>query len=439
MTMQNKSSTIENKNKGPVSDCLPILIFAAILFYIMYGIVLSELKGDLSDYNGHVYVYLATFTGESAIKGWMMAPYFLWHIVVLFFNKILLLPIETSAALSSSIFLTASYFITVFMISRWCDYSKISMKPSSCGFISFGMTILQPIWVSFLDAGSSRTAGTFSINPLYNPTQMAARPFALLSFMLVLDFLMIIESGSKEDVDAGHTIFFRTDRMHILVILSVTLLMSSIAKPVFAEMFIPSVGIIMLIGWFAKMPLKNGTAGKFFKNSLLPAFCSAIPCILSLLIQFLIYFIFGGSYESNGGFIITGFLEVWSFFSENIPLAVLFIMSFPILILVTDCKNFLKHSYGQLGLVCFTVGFLECALMGEGGDKLYHGDFIWPMSFGMLILWISALLHFLNMDKTASSGFTRFIVTVGWILFIIHVFFGLLFISDDLGWNLFIF
>jgi hypothetical protein len=64
-----------------------------------------------------------------------------------------------------------------------------------------------------------------------------------------------------------------------------------------------------------------------------------------------------------------------------------------------------------------------------------HGDFIWPMLFGMLLLWASALLHFLNMEKRASSKPARFIIILGWILILIHLHYGIIYIADVLGWD----
>ena len=432
----NNPSENRTTSDNNVSSFLPVLIFAVILSYFIYGITMKELPRDLSDLNGHVYVYLATFTGSDALEGWKMAPYFLWHAVVLFFNKILLMPVDVSASVTCSLFALGSYFVTAFMISRWCRHIERNITPLLLGFISFAFTVLQPVWIGFLDAGISRGLGSFSINPLFNPTHMAARPFALCCFMLVLDLFRIQSADEKKD---HITIFFDGSSKRISILLAVMLFLSATAKPVFAEMFIPAVGLIMLFRQLQAALKKDGSGKKYFLGCLLPTFCAAIPCIICILVQFSAYFLLGGSYGGGGGLIITDWLLVWSHFTENIPLSILFGMSFPILIIVTDLRNFIRTHEGILGMVSFGVGFLECALLGEGGDKLYHGDFIWPMLFGMLMLWAASLLHFLRMEKRGASVPARIIVYAGWILILIHLHYGFLYICEILDWSFFIF
>ncbi|MBP5553319.1 MAG: hypothetical protein J6X94_00450 [Lachnospiraceae bacterium] len=419
------------KKTRPVSEYLPILGFALVLCYFMYGVAIRELTGELSDYSGHVYVYIATFTGESALKGWMMSPYFLWHAVVLFFKTVLKLPVENSAAAASCVFYLASYFITVFMTEKWCSHNELRIPVTLTGFFSFALTMIQPIWISFLDAGASRSVGVFSFNPLYSPTHMAARPFALLCFMLVIDLWELSQSRGS--------FFFGLSRIKALVVLSVTLFISAAAKPVFAEMFIPAVGIMMLFECIFSF-VKNKESGKtYLKEFLLPAFCAAIPAIVFIFAMFFLFINMGGSYTDTEGVVITPFLQVWSIYSENIPLSMLFMMSFPIYILIIDSKNFLRSVAGKLGIISFVTGFLEAAFLGEGGDKLGHGNFIWPMMFGILLLWASAMLHFLTMEKKTSARFARFLICLGWILILIHVHYGFQYLFEVFGWDFMIF
>ena len=410
--------SISDKKTGPVSDRLPILGFALLLSYFMYRIVMHALPEELTDYNGHVYVYLATFTGGNPLRGWMMSPYFLWHSVTLFFRMVLKLPIEESAAASSCLFYLASYFITVFMTEKWCAHKGIRASVVFTGFFSFAMTMIQPIWIPFLDAGVSRALGVFSFNPLYSPTHMAARPFALLCFMLVAD-LFEIEGGSKPA-------FFGLNKKKTLILLAIARFISATAKPVFAEMFIPAVGILMLF---------RCRSVKYLKEYLIPAFVSALPTVVYIFVMYFLFVKLGGSYVDTEGVVITSFLQVWSNFSENIPLSMLFMMSFPIYILVIDCKNYLASNTGKLGTVSFIIGFLEAAFLGESGEKLLHGNFIWPMMFGILLLWASAMLHFLAMEKKTSSGFARVLIFIGWILILIHVHYGFQYFFEAGGWN----
>ena len=427
--MQTPGTKDQKHESSFFSESLIVMIFAALITYITYLVVITLSRQELSDYNGHVYTYITTFIGEDPLKSYMMSPYFIWHIIVLFFNRILFIPLERSAALCTIIFTLASYFITVFMIKRFCEFKKISASLNLISFSSFILTVLQPVWISFLDAGISRGVGSFTINPIYNPTHTTARPFALLCFMLVIDWWSLSESESGND-----TVFFSLSKTKTGILLSVMLFISSFAKPVFSMMFIPAVGIIMLARYISIL-IKKGKARDYFVNDLLKAFLIALPCIASLLYQVFIYYILGGSYEAINGIIITHWLEVWAAFSENIPLSILFSMSFPIFILVCDIRNYIKERFGPLSIVCFVTGFLQCALLGEGGEKFYHGNFFWQMMFGMLILWAGCLLHFFDMGKKAKTKGERMMIVTGWILLLIHLHYGFLYVAEVMEWT----
>ena len=410
------------------SDSLILILFAAVITYITYSLVITLAGQDLSDYNGHIYIYLTTFTGENALKGYMMSPYFLWHIIVLFFNKMLFLPLDVSAAVCTVIFTLASFFLTVFMTGKFCRYKGISASMPLISFTSFILTMAQPIWSRLFDAGISRNVGAFSPNPIYNPTQVAARPFALLCFMLITDWWRLSERDDS-------SVFFGSKKKQTGILLSVMLFISAFAKPVFAMMFIPSVGLVMIARLIGRAVKKND-APAYFKNNILMALLIALPCIAFILFQTLLFFALGGSYTSNDGIVITGWLEVWGAFTENVPLSLFFSMSFPLFILVTDFRNYIKEDFGSLGITCFAVGFLECALIGEGGNKLYHGNFMWQMMFGMLILWICTLLHFFEIGRRPTTKLSRIIIVIGWILLLIHLHQGFMYISEVLGWGI---
>ena len=249
----------------------------------------------------------------------------------------------------------------------------------------------------------------------------------LICFMLVLDILEL----SKD----RKAVFFGLNKNKTLILLSIVLFISATAKPVFAEMFIPAVGILMLVECIFAFRSKKENGKEYLTKFLIPAFIAALPAILFILIIYFLFFNLGGSYADSEGVVITSFLQVWAHYTENVPLSILFMMSFPIYILVIDSKNFLGSYVGKLGSISFIVGFLEAAFLGEGGDKLYHGNFIWPMMFGALLLWASAILHFLTMDKKASALFTRILICIGWILILIHVHYGFQYLFEVFGWN----
>ncbi|MCR4895606.1 MAG: hypothetical protein K5891_02405 [Lachnospiraceae bacterium] len=410
------------------NEKLIMLLPAAILFALMYRIVMRELQNPLSDMNGHVYVYILGFLQDGFWEGFKEVPYLLWHLPVLAMYRFLHIPLENGAGLVSGFFASFGYLVTYDLIRRFSEKKGLGIGPLTAAAVSFGFSVAQGIYVDFWDAGE-RFNGIFSMNPLHNPTHMAVRPFALLCFALVADLWAVTEEG-KEGT------FFPVERnvKKYRILLSVLLFFSAMAKPVFAEMFVPAVAFTMLARWIVKCIRKED--GKAYFGECLRMLLSAVPALLYILLQFLAYFAWGGSYGSDGGFTVTRWMEVWSLFSDNILLSVLCGMAFPIFMCVLSGRWFVKNAMGRLALTGYGIGLLEAALLGESGVKLSHGDFLWPMMCGMLLWWLVALLRLLELESAEreNAGSLRSVLLSGaWLLFLAHVIFGVIYLRSLMG------
>lgn len=108
-------------------DDLLVIFLGIILAYLMYLIVLSELSRTLSDYNGHTYIYLPLFKRDSWIEGWKAVPYCMWHLSVLGLNRLLHIPLETSAAYVSSLSQLFAYFVIYWMLRRFTEAKGVAL------------------------------------------------------------------------------------------------------------------------------------------------------------------------------------------------------------------------------------------------------------------------------------------------------------------------
>jgi len=407
---------------------LVAIILAILLSYLTFLVVLHDLPKTLADFNGHTYVYLPMFNMEHWIEGWKTVPYCMWHLIVLGLHHIVHVPLEYAAAYSTCIFSLFSYFVAYWMILKFtaaCGKEEDSLKAA---LIAFGLTVTQALYFHWLDAGD-HFLGPYSMNPIHNPTQMSVRPFSFLCICLVYD----IWNRQKDPAYKG--VFFRMDQglKKPYIYLALILLLSTMAKPTFAEMFIPAVAFIMLGEWIFRIQKKDGSAARYFIDCLHMLYC-AIPALAYILLQFLAYFIWGGSYGADGSFMITRWLEVWSMYSENVVLSIATGMTFPLFMILISPQFYLKDTLGRLALVGYTVGFFEAALLGEGGSKLSHGDFMWPMMSGMLLMWVASTLRLLQLERTQTdTGLKRVLIDLGWFLFCLHGFCGLLMIKTILA------
>lgn len=410
-------------------DNTAVIILSVFLAYLTYLFIISELPLPLSDYNGHTYVYIPLFTGES-LQGWKAVPYCMWHLGVLGVHNILHIPLNVSAAYVSIFFSLLSFYITYWILLKYTAASGKEMNSVKAAFITFGFSIIQPLYFFWLDAGA-RFLGSYSMNPLHNPTQMCSRPFVLLCICLVYDIWNKIKDDSYTGVFFNATYGLKA----LYIKLTVFLMLSTFAKPTFAEMFIPAVAFIMLAEWIGKIKKKDGSASAYFRHCLHMLYC-AIPSLLYILVSFLVYFILGGSYgaEDGGSLIITKWLEVWGMFTENVTLSVVLGLAFPLFVIFVDPRFFIKDTLGKLSLVGYGISFLEAALLGESGIKLSHGDFIWPMLWGMLMLFLTATLRLSVLDKSKNLTTTKqFLIDSAWFIFWFHVLCGFLYIKQSIA------
>ena len=403
-------------------DCI-VIALGIVLAYFMYSVVMNQLPQALTDYNGHAYVFLPLFAQGSWIEGWKAVPYCMWHLCVLAINRLLRIPLEVSAAYVSCFFYLLAYWLMYWMIQKYMAAKSEALSSAKAGAIAFGLSLVQALYCYWLDAGD-RFLGTFSINPLFNPTQICVRPFVLLCFCLVCD----VWGKQKDDNYRG--IFFRVENglKRYYIYLAVVLLLSAMAKPVFAEMFIPAVGIIMLVEWMMHIVRKDESAVGYFRQCLAMLLCS-IPALMYILAQFLAFF--GGSEQESSSLIFTKWMEVWSMYSENIVLSIILGMAFPVFMILIDGRFFAKTDMGRLALAGYAVGLLEAAILGEGGDRLSHGNFLWPMMCGMQLVWVVATLRFAELERNqADTKVKRVLLDFAWVLFCLHILCGFMYIRE---------
>ncbi|MCM1384168.1 MAG: hypothetical protein NC243_06410 [Lachnoclostridium sp.] len=406
---------------------LAVIAMGIAICYFIYLAVMSELPDTYADYNGHTYVYLPVFTGESFLKGWRTVPYCMWHVCVLALNLLLHIPLEVSVAYVSCFFQLFTYLVIYWMIQKYTWAKGNGIGSVTAAVLAAGLSIIQGLSFSWLDAGG-RFLGIFSANPIHNPTQMAVRPFVLLCFALVIDIW-----GAQKD-KGYQGIFFKVENglRRYYGYLAVILLLSAMAKPVFAAMFIPAVGLLMLWDWIRCILQKDGSAAAYFKQCLAVFFC-AVPTVLYVLLSAASYYIWGEIYQGDSSLILTKWMEVWKLYSENVILSIGLGMAFPLFMILIDGRFFIKEAMGRLALTGYLTGVLESAVMGEA-NKLEHANYIWPMMCGMLLLWITALLRLVELERTQTdTKVRRILVDFGWFLFCAHVLCGILYIREMIG------
>lgn len=412
--------------KREKSDLLIVCVFGALLAYLTYAYVLSSFHGG-SDYSAHTYIFIPLYTKETWVQGWMTVPYCMWHLTLMLFHTLFLIPVENAAAYTGCLYTLFSYFTIYWIFQRITAAADCKDSSFRSSLLSFCMCIIQGLYFPWLDAGN-RYLGIYSMNPMHNPTYTCMKGFSLICFCLVCD----IWGKQKDENYRG--IFFRVENglKRYYIYLAVMLFLSVLAKPTFAEMFIPAVAFLMLGELIARLIKKDGSAPAYFRHCLV-TLCCAVPSLLYILLQFLAYFIWGGSY-GNSSLIITKWFEVWHMYSQNVILSIGLSMAFPLFLVLIDGKYFIKSDMGRLALVGYLISVLEAASLGESGFKLEHGNFLWPMMSGILFMFLVSVIRLLVLERQqADTKARKTLITAAWFLLCLHVVCGVLFIQDDIA------
>jgi hypothetical protein len=390
-----------------------------LIFTITYKYSLNELAKNINDLIEHTWtaenIYLTTF-GDM----WLERPYIFWHLCVKACIKFLNIPVNDASAYTCAGFALFNYFVTFFVIDKTV-YKKLGksygiMSALAATLLSFVM----PIYMYWFNL--DQYLGQFAINPLFNPTQMAVKGFGLLSFAIAVDLIQ-----KYKGKDCIYFTGIKTKR-NLYILFGVVLFLSTITKPTFMFMLLPA-GIIFLIIDLIRALKKKDESWKVVWNFTWKIACATIPSLLYLLLEYTAFYFWGGTDEGTT-IAIYPFLTAWKMYSPNVFKSWLLSMAFPIWMVATDMKYYIRNNEARLALIGYLVGTLEFCFIVETGHKLSHLNFCWPMQSGMLLIWVLAtarLVQITNIEKNSIKNLI--VVIVGWILLSLQFFHGLYYIN----------
>lgn len=271
------------------------------------------------------------------------------------------------------------------------------------------------LFVSMLfweDGVSYRYKGVFTPNPFHNATYLAARGFAILSFFL---FVEICENVQKE-IDRKKYIFF-----------GISLLLTTMTKPSFTLGFVAMAGVVLL---YKIIKLRM-----FEWKKILALFACFLPTFIDLLYQYKDVFIgTNGLGEETG--IGIGMLLAWHTASDNVLVAILLGLAFPMLVLVCNLKLLKRDSTVSLSWAYMLVNMVLMILLYEKGYRIGHMNFSWGYMYGMFFVYVSsALILFKNTIKRRQNiG----LLAIQWLFFVGHLICGLMYFSGIMNGGTFV-
>ena len=390
---------------------LCFLIYSSCSFYLFYNQATAD-SGYLSDMPAYIDGVLGTNQRDPY-------PYRLFFWVTGVLNRFL--PIGLAAAFATLLFNSLTVLILRHFTERYFCNSEHNQAVFETGFRA-KLGVFMPIIVTFAGLMASmviipinriyRFSGQYYIgqgsgNVWHNATYLATRPFATLAFFLFIEIMKEISTGPKPKK---------------LILFSASMFLTVFAKPTFALVMIPTIGIVLLIS-LIKERFRN------FKQVFFIAL-TLIPAALDGLRQY--FPVFAGSNEAGIGF---GFGDVWSGYTNSILLSVILCFLFSIYIIAFNLKGVKHDNPIGISLVFTAVALFEGIFLFEKGLRMPDGNFLQGYLHAMFFLFIISLIVWLSEKRTRQHQTVYDITAL--VFFLMHIVSGIWYFAHLLAGNSF--
>ena len=413
---------MDDKREGSQVKYAVAAFVAVIIFTIIYKYALNQLHSEsVNDLNAHTQ-WAESIHLNGLWTTWLNIPYLLWHLCVksciIFFK----MPTEAASAFTHGFFAAFSCLVNFYLLDR--TGQKLTGKDIgvAAALASGALGIVTALYVPWFNPNQYN--GQFSINPIFNPTHMAVKPFGVICFMLAVDMLLAYKGKERlyfEGIKSVRVLY---------VLFSFFLLLSAFTKPTFMYMLLPA-GVIYLLIDLAQALWKRDGSWKKVWSFMWRIACASLPAIIYLFFEYAAFYLWGDT-SDDVGVAIYPFLTGWRIYSPDVSRSLRLSMAFPLWMGFTNLRYFCKSVEGRLALIGYATGTLEFSFFVETGSRFTHLNFAWPMMSGMLLFWVISTARLIGI--TAAPGEHKgntAIVLVGWILLFVHFFSGLYYISPD--------
>lgn len=361
-------------------NSLQFFIWFSIVIPIIY--LLTHLMTDMQlsvngDMNSHIQFAKEWIRGERDLA------YPAWHIMVLFFSYICNGSIQAGATITNFIYAVLSYIVIVWVSTWFFDIKKYGAMGV---VISVLMVFIGPLIYMPWYSGRYLLEHGVSFNIWHNPTNSAVKFISVLVVFLFIKIYSMSDSKqpnlNKKDSDLLWKRFIGC---------GVLAAISALIKPSFLQVFIPSLGVFLLL----ELIITKKSITYLFKIGL-----CFLPTVMIIAIQWLIIYVTKTSYTDNDSIAI-GILTVWGAFTPNVLVSIFLSLAFPIYIYILYRKYILENKYLMFSAIFLFISMLEFGVLYESGDRKFHGNFIWGYSIATGISFLVCIIYFFKycLDK----------------------------------------
>lgn len=371
-----------------------LVLISLVTFYLEIAIGYP----DIPDHNRFITKWLS---GDNTVK--LYSLYYLIILVLSFF--------QNNADLISiiSLFLLTGAVLAKFMISNFVfkrelfngqvtnvrPFRIFSWQISLKGLvllIVFCICIAQNLIFSL---SATMALGYLPVNTWHNSTTIFLMPFAFWLFYKSYLFYLSDQTHS-----------FPANRLLEILLLTV-----------FSVFIKPSYFFVFSVAFPLYYLLRFGIKRNFFLTGL-----------VSLLATSALILVFRYVYVNtdSGVKIVIDPFNVWKHWTNNIPMAFMTSVLFPLLFLILYFKETLKDNLLSYAWLHMVVAVLIYVLLSETGEREIHGNFGWQTIICNFILFFCTWVLFLRLMIHKNKIETKDKVIIA--SFLLHVIFGCIFL-----------
>lgn len=365
---------MEQNKKNKLIDITVFTFFLCLISAVTFTLFHRQTLGSEALYHSDMKAYILEMQGLQTKYDFPYPVFFKLSAFIHLFTD----P-ETAVALATMLLNSLAIVITKWSLNyltlkqlqeafpkrKWMAGVFISVLTISLFFVS----MLFPPKGMYLPGILHNYVGVFSGNPFHNATYLAARPFAILSFLWFAKLLPVYENGYSSNLRKDYILF------------SVFLLVATMTKPSFTIVLVGAAGLIMLWRMF-RSKFRN------FVPTIQLGLCF-IPTFIDLLYQY--QGVFVPDTEGVEGGVGFCFGEVWGLYCENIPLAVCLAVGFPLAVLVCNFKELKNNTLYRFSWQIYLMGFAMNFFLYEKGFRKPDFNFSWGYMYGIFFAFLGAL------------------------------------------------
>ena len=304
--------------------------------------------------------------------------YPVWHILTWLSVKVL-----GCSGRSAAIGVSAGCFVATWACAAVYFSKKYSPKDDFVRAASVCLIVVSPVWLPFFNP--NLMMGQSSPNLLHSPTNLMVKAVAFPCFIW---YAAIMDGIGKK---TG----FRLSPWKFAA-LSLLVLLSSLSKPSFVQVFLPAIFILAV--------LKVVQYGKAAIMPVLIVGASVVPVALLMALQAWVAFYTPHPGGGPPAGISVAFLKIWSPGTPSVAVSILLAIFFPLIVLLWSLAARKVSTSDVLAWIMWGVGVVEAAFLFERGRRMWHANFFWGYSLALFFLWFVALDKFISLTKEHVSG-----------------------------------